>query len=107
MPFRPPELPDPEEVIEDWNQMSHLAFPATGGASGQAASRFSMLSKLERLYGALGKPERAFEMALQQMEVQPARIADFNVLEQVAARAEALGRQAAFHDCGPAPASRC
>ena len=37
-------------------------------------------------------------MALQQMEVQPARIAEFNVLEQVAARAEALGRQAAFHD---------
>ena len=51
LPSRPPELPDPEEVIEDWNQMSHLAFPATGGAGGQAASRFRMLSKLERLYG--------------------------------------------------------
>ena len=67
-------------------------------ASSPSAFRVGTLMTLERLYGALGKPERAFQLALQEMEAEPARMTNVNVLEQVATRAEALGSQAAFRD---------
>ena len=98
LPYKPPRLPDPDEEIADADMQCQEEMPAMAPASGQPAFRVWMLEKLERLYGALGNPERAFQLALQEMEAAPARMAGLDVLERVAAQAEAIGRQAAFRD---------
>ena len=95
LPFQPPRLPDAEETIAESPQQA-MAFIPRG--VGQTTSRAGLLNKLERLYGALGKPERAFELALEQLEAQPAMIAGVSGVEQALRRAEALGRQAAFRN---------
>ena len=98
LPYKPPRLPDPDEEIADADMQCEEEMPAMAPASGRPAFRVWMLEKLERLYGALGNPERAFQLALQEMEAAPARMAGLDVLERVAAQAEAIGRQAAFRD---------
>ncbi len=98
LPFTPPKLPDADEEAVQSSMMRQSAMVAPGPhmPAGRAYFQADILRRLGRLYGALGKPDKAFEVSLREFEVNPALLQHLKSLEQAQARAEALGRQEQF-----------
>lgn len=96
MPMTSPNIPDPEERIGLVCMTQAVCKPMA--VDGKTSFRMDVLGRLERLYGALGKPEKAFELSIREMEANAALFTQSDMLTRTALRADALGRQAAFLD---------
>jgi HEAT repeat protein len=108
---RPPHIPDPdEEETQRWMMSSaplqilrSARDPAT--PQGQARFKSDVLERLRRLYGALGRGEKAADLALRQFELNPALQEQFELLDRTFRQLRAAGREAAFLDWARARAA--
>lgn len=100
LPYKPPRLPDEDEEAVQKSMMSQRPRfrPDPASAAGRAAFQVGIAARLQRLYGALAKPQKVFETTLRQFEFNPALLASLGALGQAATRADTLGRQQDFAD---------
>ena len=98
LPCLPLQLPDPDEAAVEASMMRQAdpLHVAADSPAGQLQFRAGIVARLERLYGALGQPNKALELSLQNFESHPELLANLDALEQTRRRSEALGREAAF-----------
>ncbi|NQT38597.1 MAG: hypothetical protein HQ581_13960, partial [Planctomycetes bacterium] len=97
--YTPPKMPDADEQAMESGMMQQAVRIAPGPYTTVGRARFQadILRRLGRLYGALGKPDKAFDLSLREFEVNSALLGNLKTLEQAQARAEALGRQEPFN----------
>ncbi len=89
LPYQPPDLPDAEEETRNSYMQQARAFPMQIGVPGsQATLKADIAGRLRRLYGAMGKPKKAFDAILQQFEADPRLFSDAARLEEAKTRAD-------------------
>ena len=100
LPYRKPNLPDPDEEIVQQNMMRQAALPVAqfNSAPGRAPLQAQILDRLRRLYASLGQSDKVFETTLRQFDANPALLANLDSLEQAARQAEVHHREKPFHD---------
>jgi len=97
MPFKPPQLPDPEEVTRvHYGQQARTLPQRDAVPASEDRFRADIASRLQRLFGALGRQDKAFEASLRQFEASPGLFADINRLAEAERRARLVERDEQF-----------
>ncbi|MBM4035256.1 MAG: hypothetical protein FJ291_26225 [Planctomycetes bacterium] len=99
LPFAPPSLPDHDE--EEMQRIEMSSAPRQFILEGrslrtQAQLHADLIARLQRVYGALGQPDKATALALRQHEADPALLETFEALDETRRRFQAAGKEAEF-----------
>ncbi len=96
--FVPPvSLPDEDEEAVQNSMMSQMParflMPGRGAVNAQESIHRDLLSRLQRLYSALGKSDRAMEVSLRLMEGSEHEMGSLQMLEQTVSRFRTAGKE--------------
>ncbi len=98
LPYAVLVLPDPDEEASQHVFMrqasAQMELSGMHTPDGAIALQHDVLGKLQRLYAALGRTERAMELSLRQFEMDDAACDNLERIEQTVARFRAAGQEA-------------
>jgi HEAT repeat protein/predicted negative regulator of RcsB-dependent stress response len=83
-------------VYEDAGKLAEAVTAYEQALLPDAKGQVDILRRLERLYGALAKPDKAFDVSLRVFEADATLLINLTLLEQSRARAAALARDEEF-----------
>jgi HEAT repeat protein/tetratricopeptide (TPR) repeat protein len=94
LPYSPPRLPDADEETTQGEFQSQVIMVAPNPLSSQGRASFQqeVLARLQRLCGALDKPQEVFDLTLRQFELNEASLENLPSLQDTAARFKAAGQ---------------